>query len=557
MLRRLLLLFSLLHCRGASGHQQQPPPSSGDTGANNELLGSAARLVAVDAALSVHDFSPTGSRLTSAAAGAAHDEDPVSLDLIPNSPNNFRLNTNKRGSHVTDAAAADHDRHLRPWFNGRTSDQRHIYCVRPARCERLRNPTCFGSRLPYASTSLDLTDSFHQNETRERLHQFEALRNLPKCWAVVQPFLCAVFVPKCERLGGRDMVYLPSLEMCRIVLEPCRLLMLDATWTATFLPEFLRCNETLFPSRCNNDVREVKFNTTGECRRPLVATGEPSSYYADVEGCGVQCGDPLYTDDEHRQVHNLVLAGAAICAVCNLATVLTFLIDWRTANKYPAVIIFYINVCFMVNCAAWLAQFWPGNREDTVCRKDGTLRHAEPSAGENLSCIAVFLAVYYALVAAMVWFVIFTYSWHLRALGSVHRIAKKSSYFHLIAWSVPLVLTIATMALSEVDGNSIAGVCFVGYVNGAMRAGFLLGPLAGVLMLGGGFIGRGMVTLVPLRKYTAEKSMSASKKIHGIIVRMGLTAGVVFVLIVVVCVCQVGEFRGRPVWAESLRKFIV
>lgn len=296
------------------------------------------------------------------------------------------------------------------WFDGR--DLRHIHCVRPGKCERLKNATCFGSRLPYQLTSLDLTDAMHQEETRERLYNYEALRNIPKCWAVIQPFLCAVFVPKCENITNRDMVYLPSLEMCRITLEPCRIL-----YNTTFFPEFLKCNETLFPSKCNNDVREMKFNATGQCLAPLIATDSASSYYTDIEGCGVQCKDPLYTDDEHRQIYKLTAWCACICLLCNLFAIATFFIDWKNANKYPALIIFYINFCFLVNCFGWLVQFTPGSREDIVCRKDGTLRHSEPSAGENLSCIVVFVLVYYSLIAVMVWFVILTYSWHLRAIG--------------------------------------------------------------------------------------------------------------------------------------------
>lgn len=72
----------------------------------------------------------------------------------------------------------------KPWFDGR--DIRHIHCVRPGRCEKLKNSTCFGSKLPYQHTSLDLTDSLSQDESRERLYNYEALRNIPKCWAVIQ-----------------------------------------------------------------------------------------------------------------------------------------------------------------------------------------------------------------------------------------------------------------------------------------------------------------------------------------------------------------------------------
>lgn len=50
-------------------------------------------------------------------------------------------------------------------------------------------------------------------------------------------------------------------------------------------------------------------------------------------------------------------------------------------------------------------------------------------------------------------------------------------YYHLVAWSVPLVLTITILALGEVDGDSLLGVCFVGGVNKHYRLIFLLGPL--------------------------------------------------------------------------------
>ncbi|EDW25159.1 GL22999 [Drosophila persimilis] len=68
----------------------------------------------------------------------------------------------------------------------------------------------------------------------------------------------------------------------------------------------------------------------------------------------------------------------------------------------------------------------------------------------------------------MVWFVFLTYAWHWRDMGHVQdRIDKKGSNFHLVAWSLPLVLTTTTMAFCEVDGNSMVGICFVSYINHA------------------------------------------------------------------------------------------
>lgn len=77
-------------------------------------------------------------------------------------------------------------------------------------------------------------------------------------------------------------------------------------------------------------------------------------------------------------------------------------------------------------------------------------------------------------------------------LGKIQdRIDKKGAYFHLVAWSLPLVLTITTMAIGEIDGNSELGICFVGYMNPAARGGLLLGPVAVLFSAGAYFLLRG------------------------------------------------------------------
>lgn len=57
----------------------------------------------------------------------------------------------------------------------------------------------------------------------------------------------------------------------------------------------------------------------------------------------------------------------------------TFVADWRNSNRYPAVILFYVNACFFVGSIGWLAQFMDGARDEIVCRADGTMRLGEPT----------------------------------------------------------------------------------------------------------------------------------------------------------------------------------
>lgn len=53
-------------------------------------------------------------------------------------------------------------------------------------------------------------------------------------------------------------------------------------------------------------------------------------------------------------------------------------------------------------------------------------------------------------------------------------------------------LTVALLCgLLQVDGDSVSGICFVGYKNYKYRAGFVLAPIGVVLVVGGYFLIRG------------------------------------------------------------------
>lgn len=225
-------------------------------------------------------------------------------------------------------------------------------CTRPAKCIPLRNATCFGTKLPYDTTTLDLIPEhttqpmirvryqLHMHVDKipltpatilscflqEKLHLLQGLKHIPKCWAVVQPFLCSLFMPKCVN----DTVDLPSHEMCSIVSGPCKVIFNHTIW-----PKFINCNnKKLFP-HCENDLRELKFNTTSKCISPLVPTDNALAIFEGVEGCGTPCNDPLYTHDEQKQIQSFIAWAASICITFNAFTVVSF--------NYILIIIFSLN----------------------------------------------------------------------------------------------------------------------------------------------------------------------------------------------------------------------
>lgn len=94
------------------------------------------------------------------------------LDLMPINSRDYRSNITK-------------DLSEKPWLDDRR-ERYIIRCVRPTKCEKIQNSTCFGGKIPYKFTSMELTDLGSQENSVKKLNQLEALRNVPKCWAVIQ-----------------------------------------------------------------------------------------------------------------------------------------------------------------------------------------------------------------------------------------------------------------------------------------------------------------------------------------------------------------------------------
>lgn len=69
-----------------------------------------------------------------------------------------------------------------------------------------------------------------------------------------------------------------------------------------------------------NEVQKIKFNTSGQCEAPLVKTDIQSSWYKDVEGCGIQCDNPLFTEEEHDDMHAYIAYFGTITLLCTFFT---------------------------------------------------------------------------------------------------------------------------------------------------------------------------------------------------------------------------------------------
>lgn len=70
-------------------------------------------------------------------------------------------------------------------------------------------------------------------------------------------------------------------------------------------------------------MQKIKFNISGQCEAPLVKTDIQTSWYKDVEGCGIQCDNPLFTEEEHSDMHGYIAIFGSITLLCTFFTLVS------------------------------------------------------------------------------------------------------------------------------------------------------------------------------------------------------------------------------------------
>ncbi|KAG8233641.1 hypothetical protein J437_LFUL013601 [Ladona fulva] len=97
------------------------------------------------------------------------------------------------------------------------------------------------------------------------------------------------------------------------------------------------------------------------------------------------------------------------------------------------------------------------------------------------------------VVLALTWFLAAGLKWGNEAIASL------APYFHLAAWLIPAGKAAAALASNAVDSDPVAGICYVGGLNGSNLRVFVLAPLLAYLLIGTSFLLAGFVSLFRIR----------------------------------------------------------
>uniref|UniRef100_A0AAU7EBP8 Frizzled1/2/7 protein n=1 Tax=Terebratalia transversa TaxID=34513 RepID=A0AAU7EBP8_TERTR len=288
-----------------------------------------------------------------------------------------------------------------------------------------------------------------------------------------------------------------------------------------------------------------------------------------IQECGAPCHYMFFTDSFEKTFSWIWIGTwSIVCALSTLFTILTFIID-MDRFRYPERPVIFLSGCYFVVALGYVIGFILKDELSCTDFSSELLKvDAEANEGDRLytgggirpvpvitqgtkreGCTILFMMIYYFGMASSIWWVVLTLTWFLSAgmKWGHEAIEANSQYFHLAAWAVPAIKTIAILAMGKVDGDVLSGVCFTGITDVDALRGFVLAPLFVYLLIGTSFLLAGFVSLFRIR--TIMKSDGTkTDKLEKLMVRIGIFSVLYTVPATIVIACYFYEQSSRDLW---------
>ncbi|XP_035287966.1 frizzled-1-like [Anguilla anguilla] len=435
-------------------------------------------------------------------------------------------------------------------------------------CQPISIPLC--TDIAYNETIMpNLLGHTNQEDAGLEVHQFYPLVKV-QCSPDLKFFLCSMYAPVCTVL---EQALPPCRSLCERARQGCEALMnkFGFQW-----PDSLACES--FPVHgagelCvgqNKSDKSTPIDPTpdvagpthghvkGHFRCPTALKVPPYMNYRFLgeDDCGAPCeptkspGMMYFSPEELKFARIWIGIWSVLCCASTLFTVLTYLVDMKRFS-YPERPIIFLSGCYTMVSIAYIAGFLLEDK--VVCNEkfDSDVRTVVQGTKKE-GCTILFMMLYFFSMASSIWWVILALTWFLAAgmKWGHEAIEANSQYFHLAAWAVPAIKTITILAVGQVDGDVLSGVCFVGINSVDALRGFVLAPLFVYLFIGTSFLLAGFVSLFRIRTIMKHDG-TKTEKLEKLMVRIGIFSVLYTVPATIVIACYFYEQAFREQWERS------
>lgn len=175
---------------------------------------------------------------------------------------------------------------------------------------------------------------------------------------------------------------------------------------------------------------------------------------------------------------------------------------------------------------------------------------------EHAPCIIIFSFLYYTMMAAFLWWLMLTLCWLLASAfkWSTEHIAQLFPFYHVVAWVLPLLMTVSLMAARAIGADELTATCFVVRDDSqksflALLIGVIL-PLVIFLAVGVVFLFIGFVSMMRIHRFMRHKGKEKETMIiEKLMIRIGVFVAVYIIPASIMIGCFIYELVSRPSWS--------
>ncbi|XP_049417153.1 frizzled-2 [Epinephelus fuscoguttatus] len=438
-------------------------------------------------------------------------------------------------------------------------------------CQPISIPLC--TDIAYNQTIMpNLVGHYNQEDAGLEVHQFYPLVKV-QCSPELKFFLCSMYAPVCTVL---EKAIPPCRSICERAKQGCEALMnkFGFQW-----PDRLRCEN--FPVLGDGQICVGQNDSSAATVPPIIPHGTEDLSMVPAQGrffrcpsvlkvppylnykfleekdCAAPCephrrgGNLFFTEKEIHFSRIWILVWSVLCCASTLFTVTTYLVDMQRF-RYPERPIIFLSGCYTMVSIAYIAGYFLGDK--VVCNDSFTPDSYKTivQGTKKEGCTILFMMLYFFSMASSIWWVILSLTWFLAAgmKWGHEAIEANSQYFHLAAWAVPAVKTISILAIGQIEGDVLSGVCYVSLSSLDPLRGFVLAPLFIYLFIGTSFLLAGFVSLFRIRTIMKHDG-TKTEKLERLMVRIGVFSVLYTVPATIVIACVFYEQAFRPHWERS------
>lgn len=261
----------------------------------------------------------------------------------------------------------------------------------------------------------------------------------------------------------------------------------------------------------------------------------------------------FFSDSAKEFALGWVAFWSILCFISTSLTVFTFLLD-TSRFQYPWRPVVYLAIAFCVHSLTYFLSMAIG-RANVTCPRGEFVYNSIAWGWEHAPCIIVFGFLYYTMMAAFLWWLILTLCWLLASAfkWSTEHIEQLFPFYHVVAWVLPLLMTVSLMAARAIGADELTGTCFVVRDDSnksflALLIGVIL-PLFLFLVVGVVFLLIGFVSMFRIHRFMRHKGKERETMIiEKLMIRIGVFVAVYIIPASVMIGCFIYELVSRPSW---------